>query len=157
MKYDEFITKYNVSTDKNKFIKKHIVRTYLPYQDKISEAKEIIKRSCYIEIDGKQVFKQNSPAFFMLFMLRVIANYTDIECENDGLIVFNAFSEIGLLETIISAIPQKEYETFNTVLHMCKDDEMENYRSLAGFFDTKVDALGLSFNALAEAAGNIKQ
>ena len=157
MRCDEFIAKYNASMDKNKFIKKHIVRTYLPYQDKIAESKEIVKRSCYVEIDGKQFFKQNSPIFFMLFMLRVITDYTDIEYENDGLTVFNALSEIGLLETIISAIPQKEYETFNTVLHMCKDDEMENYRSLAGFFDTKVDALGLSFNALAEAAGNIKQ
>ena len=94
----------------------------------------------------------------MLFMLRVIANYTDVEFEEgaDALAAFNAFSESGLLEPIVLAIPQKEYDTFNTVLQMCKDDEMENYRSLAGFFDTKVDALMMTMNALAEATEKVE-
>ena len=158
MKYDDFIKKYNSSTDKNKFLKKHVTKTYLPYQQKISEAKEIIKRTCYEELNGKKVFKQDSPAFFMLFMLRVIANYTDVEFEEgaDALAAFNALSESGLLEPIVLAIPQKEYDTFNTVLQMCKDDEMENYRSLAGFFDTKVDALIMTMNALAEATEKVE-
>lgn len=153
MKYDEFITKYNAATDKKKFLQKHVVRKYIPYQDKIGEAKEIIRRTCYTEIDGKKVYQQNSPLYFMLFMLRIIANYTDITFEEgaDALIAFNALAEAELLEAIVAAIPSKEYETFNTVLQMCKDDEMENYRSLAGFFETKVEALGMTFNALTEA------
>jgi len=160
MKYEEFIKEYKVSSDKNKFIKKHIITDYLPYQDKIAEANEIVKRSCYIEVDGKKKFLQNSPVYFELFMLRVIANYTDIEYENDGvdgLAMFNALSKAELFEPIIAAIPKKEFDTFNTVLQMCKDDEMENYRSLAGFFDTKVDSLGLVLNALAEATENTEQ
>lgn len=158
MKYDEFIEKYNQASDKKKFLIKHMVKKYLPYQDKIAEAKEIIKRTCYVEIDGRKVYQQNSPLYFMLFMLRIIANYTDITFEEgaEALTAFNALSEVGLLEPIISVIPPKEYDTFNTVLQMCKDDEMENYRSLAGFFETKVEALGLSLNALAEAAQKLE-
>ena len=158
MRYDEFIEKYNVSKDKGKFLAKHITAKYLLYEQKISEAKEIIRRTCYMERDGKKVFKQDSPAYFMLFMLRVIANYTDIEFDEgkDALAAFNAFSEAELLEPIVLAVPQKEYDTFSTVLQMCKDDEMENYRSLAGFFDTKVDALMITINALAEATEKIE-
>lgn len=159
MRYDEFIKEYQKAADKSRFMKKHIVNTYVPYEVKISESKEIIKRTCYKDVNGKRVYSQDSPSYFMLFMLRVITNYTDIEYGEgaDALIAFNAFSEAELLEEIILAIPKKEYDTFNTILQMCKDDEMENYRSLAGFFDTKVDALGLSLNALAEAAGKVKQ
>lgn len=159
MKYDEFISKYKSASDKKKFLQKHIVKTYIPYQDKIAEAQEIVRRSCYIEKNGKKEYKQNSPLFFMLFMLRIIANYTDITFEEgaEALLAFNAFSEEELLEPIIMAIPQKEYDTFNTVLQMCKDDEMENYRSLAGFFETKVETLGLALNALAEASADVRQ
>lgn len=158
MRYDEFIKKYSVAADKTKFVGKHIVKTYLPYEQKISEAKEIVKRTCWREVNGKKIFQQDSPSFFMLFMLRVISNYTDIEFDDgaDALVAFNALSEAELLETVVLSIPQKEYDTFNTVLQMCKDDEMENYRSLAGFFETKVDALGLTLNALAEATEKIE-
>lgn len=152
MKCDEFIEEYKKASNKPTFLKKHVVRHYLPYELKISEAKKIVKRTCYEQINGKEYFRQNSPAFFMLFMLRILADYTDIEWEeNEGLKVFNDLSEASLLESIILAIPAKEYDTFNTVLQMVKDDEMENYRSIAGFFETKVDTLGIVLNALTEA------
>lgn len=158
MKYDEFVDKYNKASNKNAFLKKHVVKTYLPYEMKISEAKEIINRTCYKEINGKRVYQQDSPAFFMFFMLRIIYNYTDVEIGDgaDALFAFNLLSENELFEPIIMALPSKEYDTFNTVLQMVKDDEMENYRSLAGFFETKVEALGLSLNALAEATATVK-
>lgn len=155
MRYEDFIKDYKATkNNKNLFLKKHVVTSYVPYETKISEAREIVKRTCYKEVDGKKVFSQDTPASFMLFMLRIIANYTDIEFDEgaDAMATFNAFSEAELFEPICQAIPTKEYDTFNTVFQMCKDDEMENYRSLAGFFDTKVEALGLMLNALAEAA-----
>lgn len=161
MKSEEFMKGYQKAKKTNSheaFIKKHITKTYLPFELKIAEAKDVVEKSCYKEINGKRVFQQNSPAFFMLFMLKVIGNYTDVEIgeEKDALETFNSFAEVGLFEAIISLFP-KEYDSFNTVLQMVKDDEMENYRSLAGFFETKVDALRLSLNALAEAAGEEKQ
>ena len=153
MRYDVFIKKYSSSNSKNKFIKDHVVNTYIPYTTKIAEAKEIVKRTCYREINGKNVFQQDSTAFFMLFMLRILRSYTDIEYEDgaDALEAFDAISKAELWEPIIMAIPAKEYDTFDTVLHMVKDDEMENYRSIAGFFESKVDALSMILNTIAEA------
>ena len=161
MDYKEFIKKYNAysAQEKPKFIKKHIVKKYLPYEAKIAEARNIVNGSCYKEINGKKTFQQDSPAFFMLFMLRVILNYTDIEIGKDEnlLKAFNDFAEAELLEAITLAVPKKEFETFNTVLQMVKDDEMENYRSIAGFFETKVEALSMVLNTLAEVAEKLEK
>jgi hypothetical protein len=158
MKYDEFIAEYEKAGNKAAFVKKHIVTEYVPYEAKVAEVEVVLKRSSYKKVNDKQVFYQDSPMCFMFFMMRLIARYTDIEFEDDEyLAVFNAISEKGLLEEIAKAIPHKEYETFNTVLKMAKDDLMENYRSIPGFFDSKVEALGLTLNALAEAASQIEK
>ena len=153
MKYDDFVKKCKSLKDRDSFIKKHIVKTYLPYEAKISEAKEIVRRSCYREINGVETFYQDSTIAYMLFMLRIISNYTDIEYEEgaDALSAFNALSEANLFEVIVRALPVNEYDAFNTVLRMVKDDEMENYRSLAGYLETKVEAISLALNSLAEA------
>lgn len=154
MDYKEFVKKCKtVSTpERQKFIKKHVIKTYLPYATKITEARMIVNNSCYREINGKKIFQQDSPAFFMGFMIRVLKNYTDIECEDkDTLAMFDLIFESELWEPIIAAIPTKEYDTFNTVLQMVKDDEFENYRSIAGYFETKMDSLNLVLNTLIEA------
>lgn len=159
MKSEEFVKGYQKAKKTNNheaFIKKHITKTYLPFELKIAEAKDVVEKSCYKEINGKRVFQQNSPAFFMLFMLKVIGNYTDVEIgeEKDALETINSFAEVGLFEAIISLFP-KEYDSFNTVLQMVKDDEMENYRSLAGFFETKVESLDMALTAIVEATKTI--
>lgn len=159
MKSEEFVKGYQKAKKTNSheaFIKKHITKTYLPFELKIAEAKDVVEKSCYKEINGKRVFQQNSPAFFMLFMLKVIGNYTDVEIGEgeDALETFNSFAEVGLFEAIISLFP-KEYDSFNTVLQMVKDDEMENYRSLAGFFETKVESLDMALTAIAETTKTI--
>ena len=155
MNYKEFVKKYRDASNKEAFLKKHIVKTYLPYATKIAEAKEIVKITCYKEINGKEMFSQDSPSFFALFMMRVISNYTDIEYEN-GLEAYDAIAEAGAFENIILAIPPKEYDTFSTVLQMVKDDEMENYRSLAGILDTKIEAINLALNTMLETISKLE-
>ena len=158
MDYKEFIKKYAVAKDKEKFIDKHIKVKYLPYQRKIAEAKKIVELTMYSEVNGKKVFQQNSPLFYLMFVMRTILCYTDITWEESENIVevYNTLCESDVFEPLILSIPQKEYDAFNTVLYMVKDDEMENYRSLAGFFDSKVDALSMVLNTLAEAAEQLE-
>lgn len=158
MDYKEFIKKYEEAKDKERFLQKHIKTKYLPYQQKIAEAKKIVELTMYVDINDKKVFKQNTPLLHLMFIMRVIFNYTDIEWEDGSNIVepYNALCESNLLELIISAIPNKEYGAFDTVLQMTLNDELENYRSLAGFFDSKVDALSMTLNALAEATEKIE-
>ncbi len=158
MDYKEFIKKYQSAKDKDKFLEKHITTKYLPYQRKIAEAKKIIELTMYSEVNGKKVFQQNSPLFYLMFVMRTILCYTDIAWEeNENIVeVYNELCEANVFEPLILTIPHKEYDAFNTVLCMVKNDEMENYRSVAGFFDSKVDALGLMLNAFTEVVSTIE-
>jgi hypothetical protein len=153
MTYKKFIELYSKAepSKKAQFVKKHIVREYLPYQNKIAEARKIVESSCYETIQDKKVYKQNSTLTYMLFALRVLGNYTDISWDNEkkSVDIFNEFTRTGALEDIISAISPKEYESFLSVLQMTRDDEYENYRSLAGFLETKFDAMSIMFEELA--------
>ena len=135
-------------TEKSKkeaYVKKHIVKDYLTYQEKIAEAKKIVEFSCYEEIQGKKVYKRNSPLAYMLYVLSIVEDYPEItwDKEKENLDVFNEFERLGVFDAIISQIPKKEHESFSTVLKMTSDDEYENFRSLAGFFDTKFDAISI--------------
>lgn len=152
MTFDKFVEGFKKSTKPADYVKKHVKVSYIPYERKISEARKIIELSNYVTIQDKKVYKQNSTLAYMLFVMRVLANYTDIEWElgKDDLAAFNALSECGAVEFVVAAIPSKEYETFQTVVKMVQDDEYENYRSLAGFFDSKVDALSIMFDELSK-------
>lgn len=159
MDYKQFISTLSRTSDikKSDFMRKHLTKKYVSYITKVAEAKEIIHKSSYIKIKDKETFMQNSPTAYMLFIIRLFVLYTDITWEEEEVIqAFDAFCENGVVELLVSAISPKEFDSFNTILQMVKDDEYENYRSLAGFFDSKVDALGITLNALAEATEKIE-
>lgn len=163
MKVQEFVEALNSgSLD----ISKHITTTYLPYTEKIAEGKEIADRSTHIELNGNKVFWQNTPIQYHLFIQRILARYTDIEIENP-VEDFDALNEIGAIDRIIQAIPQREYAEFDTVVKMCMGDIIENERSFVSYIDTKLEALKILFEttmddeqvkeAITSAAQNIVQ
>lgn len=154
MTYKKFIESY-LKTDKTKrkaFVKKHITRDYLSYEEKISESKRIVNFSCYQWINDKKVYMQNSPLAYMLFALCIVQKYTDItwDLEKEGVDAFNELDKSGVLDDIIASIPKKEYESFSTVLKMTRDDEYENFRSIVGYLDTKADAVSVMLEELTD-------
>ena len=146
MKIDEFIKKYNNSKDKDKFLEECIKVTYIPYHEKIADCGGVINAT--IEKDG--IFKINTPAQFMIFMVQIITRYTDIEKDDDIVGLFEKLDELNLVNAIISKIPEREFTSYNTILNMMQDDYMENNRSVISFIETKVKALGLSLDTLLE-------
>lgn len=146
MKVNDFITKYNKANDKDKFLEDCIVNQYIPYSEKVADCVAIINATT--ETDG--VFKANTPAQFMLFMVQMISRYTEIEKEENILGLFEQLDEINLINAIVSKIPERELASYNTILDMVRDDYMENNRSLISFVETKVKALGLSLDAVLE-------
>ena len=146
MKIDEFLRKYNSAKDKDKFLSECIKRDYVPYHEKIADCDRIIRAS--MESDG--MFKINTPAQFMIFMIQLIIRYTDIEQAENILEMFEKLDEFNLINAIVSKIPEREYTSYNTILNMVQDDYMENNRSLLSFIETKVKALGLSMDALLD-------
>ena len=146
MKIDEFIRKYNSAKDKDKFLEECIKETYIPYHEKIADCTGVINAT--IEKDG--IFKINTPAQFMIFMVQIITRYTDIEKDDDVVGLFEKLDELNLINGIISKIPEREFTSYNTILNMVQDDYMENNRSIISFIETKVKALGLSLDTLSE-------
>ena len=140
MKINDFIKKYNAAKDKDKFLTDHIKRDYVPYHEKIADCDGIIKIS--MERDG--IFKINTPAQYMMFMIQIITRYTDIEKDDNPLEFFEKLDELNLIDAIVSKIPEREFNSYNTILNMIQSDYMENNRNIISFFETKFKALGLS-------------
>ena len=130
----EFIEKYNSINDDDKrieFIKNHIVDRYVPYEEKATVCKRIIKASSKSEIDGKSVYHQNSIARYMLFGLNMIDLYTDIVIDfGESLKQFNLFDKYNLIEEIMDNILYTEKRKMETILQMVSVDYYENERSI---------------------------
>ena len=155
MKVKDFVEKYNKATDKEAFIKEHVVKDYVGYLEKVAMCDRVIQSSCYKEVEGKRVFYVNTPAEFMLFVMTIIYTYTDIEAGDSVVADFDFLDQHGLLETINEFIPSSEHETLQALLEMMVGDIMENERSIVSYMDGKLDALGMSMDALGEALGDM--
>lgn len=148
MTTEQFINNYNTATDKNKFLSDCITKQYIPYHEKVSDCTGIVKATT--EKDG--CFVINTPAQFMLFSTLFISKYTDIELDNDNILdTFERLDELDLINKIISNIPDKEYNSYNTILNMVLNDYMENNRNIISYIDTKIKAIGLSADMILDA------
>ena len=151
---DKFLIQYKSTPDEKKteFMKKHITTKYLPYENKVSLCKEILDRSMWIEVNGRQIFNMNSTTIYMLLIQAIIQEYTDIEMPDDGkerLDIFNTFEEYGITEHMINAL-EREYSALNTVLKMSSDDLIFNNTNLVAYIDQKLEAINLSTNAMMD-------
>ena len=155
MNIKDFVDKFTESPDKEKYIKEHIVLEYLGYLNKVDLCDRVIKASCYKEVMGKQVFYMNTPAQYMLFVMAIIYKYTDIEQGESIVADFDFLDQHGLVDYLIANIQEGEYKTLQALLEMMIGDIMENERSLVSYFDNKMDAMGMTMDALGEALGNI--
>lgn len=151
MKVNEFIKKYNSAKDKDTFLNNCIVKQYIPYHEKIVDCDNILRAT--IETDG--LFKINTPAQFMIFTIQIITRYTEIEHEDNIVELFEKLDELDLINAIISHIPEREFNSYNTILDMVRNDYMDNNRTMVSFFETKLGALGLSVDAILDALQQI--
>lgn len=127
---------------KDALVRKHVVATYIPYETKMAEAKNIIKNSCYKKIDDKEYFYIDTPLRFVLLIKSVVTLYTDLEFDQTNILVqFNLLEQYGITEAIINAIGE-DYDSFRTIVNMTLDDTMQNERSLVSYLEN----LGQSFS-----------
>ena len=129
--------------DKAKFLKNKLkTEKYMPYEDKLTLAKNIINHSSYAmtKEDGK--LKQtdrialNSPMRYILFVMTVVDKYTNIEV-NFGNIMpdFDALNFNSLIEIIFEKVGDKETAEFNTVVEMVLNDFMANKYQFKNYID----------------------
>lgn len=142
MTVKEFIKKYKEAVDAKKFLEERVTRKYVPYTEKISKLENLINKTSAIELaDEREIFKQNSPARFLLYTMILIDSYVDVdinfaECTEE----FDALSEENLIGALLGVIPENERKTFQMLHDMIQADYYENNRSLVGYLDGKVQA-----------------
>lgn len=161
MNIEKFLIQYKTTSDEKKaeFIKKHITTKYLPYENKVSLCQEILDRSMWIEVNGKEVFNINTPAQYMLLIEALIQTYMDIDMPEDGkkrLEIFNIFEENSITPYLIEALGG-EYSALNTVLKMMIDDVIFNNTNLTAYIDQKIDAMNLSMDAMMDGLSAIME
>lgn len=149
MKVNEFIENYNNANNKDEYIFNSIIKKYVPYHEKMTDCEIIILST--IKYEDK--FKINSPMRFMLFITTLISRYTDIGEDEDLLTVYESLEENNLIDKIISAIPQNEYTSYETILNMELSDYMENNRSISAI----VEGLSLSLENIINNINNVPQ
>lgn len=148
---DELIKKVEAAKTDYPF-KKHIVKKYLPHAEKIALVKGVIDATSYVEVNGKQIYKRDTPNMMFVFSMRLIKEYTDITFEsvvND----YDALVSSGSMNNILSAIPSEEISILKSMLDISRDDVEFNTRSIVSFLETKFDSLDIAINSLLEILG----
>lgn len=155
MNMELFIKQMN-GEHKDAVIEKHIVRQYVPFEEKIAEAKRIVELSCYKTItapDGteQRVFSVNSVYKEFYTFLTLIKLYTDIDISENIVADYNALAEKKISKKLIGAMPE-DARDFNTILNMTFEDEIENATSVGNvinrIFNSADSALGVVINEM---------
>ena len=132
MNIELFIKQMN-GEHKDGIIEKHIVRQYVPLEEKIAEAKRIVDTACYTSIDNvdgtnERVFKIDTVQKEYLTFLALVKLYTDLDFSENVLKDYNMLAEKKYIKKIVGAMPE-DARDFNTVLNMVFSDEVENVTS----------------------------
>ena len=149
MTLDKFIEGFDkLSNDdaKLKYVKKHIINNYAPYEQKIKVASRVINASYY----DNNVFHSNSPAKHLLIAMALYEMYTDVEIDNVAMVLQFDMLEKRNINVMIVELLGIEYDRFSNVIRMMSEDLILNTRDLTSFFETKVGALNVVFNQLLE-------
>lgn len=148
MKIEQFIEEFNKSQSKETYVKKHVINTYVPFENKIALANNIVKKTMFAD-NGDLV--RNTPAIYMNYILALIKLYTDIEInDNETLSAFNLIEQYEVNPLLISAIGA-DAGSLDTVIRMVINDTIDNHSDLVNFMTIKEDNLKLLLDK-AEAA-----
>lgn len=151
MKVDELIKEYEKAkkTKKEYDFSKRIKMQYMPYSQKCSLAKNIVANTSYVEVEGKSLYKRNTASMLFLFTMQLIANYTDIEIESKDVVeAYDLLVESGLMDELLSAIPDSETKILKGLLDFERDDLECNTRSLVSFLETKFESMDIAMTSL---------
>jgi len=147
MKIEQFIEEFHKSQNKEAYVKKHVVNTYVPYEKKITIANAIVKRVMRME-SGDVI--RNTPAIYMNYVLALVKEYTDIEImHDDSLNIMNSLEE-NEITPIITKLVGKDIVSFETILKMVVSDEIDNHNDIVNFMSLKSDNVSLIIDKIEE-------
>ena len=137
MNIADFIKEYEARKNndtKNALIEKHILKDkYVNYENKIDLCKRIADTANHVMVDGKKMFQKSSTNQYMLYMMTLMNQYTDLNCTISGANTvsdFNLLDKNNLFETFTSKMPATEIAKFDVIMEMVMDDMIENERNV---------------------------
>lgn len=162
---DGFLREYSVAnkqkgTAMEVFIKKHVVKDYVPFLEKCVWCDGIIKASCHVvDLDESgnitnEFVKINSATRYVSFVMRLISLYTDVEIDFENAEFVNQYDQlnkVGAINDLITGIPENEYDEFSTILNMKMDDFRDNEYSVAAFIYNFKKSIALTNDAINKA------
>ena len=149
---DAFLREYKVAAKQKdsameNFIKKHITTDYIDFLQKDTICASIIKATTHVQSTDRNIVKVNSASRYLLFIMRLIDLYTDIEIdftETNFVKQYDELNKVGAIYVLINSIPENEYAEFDTILQMELNDFRENEYSLTAFLYNLKESLTLS-------------
>ena len=160
----EFVEEYKKQNEKDKLVETHIVKTYLPYIQKVALAKTLNDATMYkwiesTDVDGNPTkmktdqVKISSHIRNLLFKRMIIENYTDLKVEESSFYnEYDLLQECGAMK-IFLYIVKEDLKEFESVCNMIKNDTIKNeyeinaqIAKIAEAFSDKLDPV---FEALA--------
>lgn len=157
MKVDELIKEVNSARKikKEYDFSKRIKLKYMPYSNKCALVKSIVNGTCYVEVDGKKLFRRDSSNMLFVFTLKQLELYTDIEFEGyEAPQVYDTLMETGLMNRLMTAIPSEERNILQGMLDLQLEDEEANAHSVASFLETKYESLKIAFDSIGKVLDN---
>lgn len=131
--------------------KKHIVKTYLPYTEKIGLVKRVVQSTSYVDINGKNTYMRNTNSMLFFFFIGLIEKYTNVEIDTFRIDAeYDLLAESGVLTELVNAIPESEITILRGMLDMERDDLEFNTRSLVAFLETKFEAFSLATDSITK-------
>ena len=119
---------------------------YVPYEQKLTFAQRIVDFSCYrnegTEEEPRIVFHVDTPMREFLFQRGLIELYTNLEIDNDAFLEhYNALKESGVMDYILTIIPESEIIDFHNIVDMVFSDEMTNNYEIHGYIKNQVSRI----------------
>lgn len=140
------------------FMKKHITTSYIPFMNKVAICGSIAKVTCHVKEGEREFIRFDSPTRYLIFVMKLIENYTDIEVGTDNVAEqYDKLNEVGAINTLINYIPEAEYAEFSTILNMKMDDLRDNEYSTTALFYNLREELRISEEVLNSVIDKLKE
>ena len=152
-----------MSNNKNKLLKPEQIQAFLKRELEVKEYLGIkqkkglvqdIVNECILYDDG--VFKFDDIEKYIVFTMRTIAAYTNLELSDDIEADYDLLCEAKLLESVINTF-KKEYDDVNVLLQMKCDYVLSGNTieaQLGRFLDGVAEKLDVLTNSLSTKLGN---
>ena len=155
----DFIKEYKEAEVKKPCIDKHIVVDYVPFETKCAVAHDIVQKTHYAEIDGKNVYHVDSISQKYRTDLWMIELYTDIDMGkgNEKLANYNLLCEKGLLKEFGRALFDGDFAQLESMIwDVCVDDNTRN-ESVVNWLDSKLAGIEVFAEQFLNVLENISK